>query len=107
MVRSSSFLVPRGFAAITLFPFIILRSDTYKNDKKLILHERIHLAQQKELLVIPFFLMYSTEFLVRLVFYRSRKKAYRNISFEREAYANETNPQYLHTRKPYSFLKYL
>jgi hypothetical protein len=33
--------------------------------------------------------------------------AYRNLSFEREAYVNESNLEYLETRKYFSFLNYL
>jgi len=42
-----------------------------------------------------------------LIQFRNRKKAYRNISFEREAYANESNPDYLTNRKFFSFFNYL
>jgi len=34
------------------------------------------------------------------------RKGYMNISFEKEAYANENNLDYLKTRKPFQFLKY-
>ena len=55
-------------------------------------HERIHTAQMKELLFIPFYIFYILEWLIRLLQYRNSFTAYRNISFEREAYANESNP---------------
>ena len=51
-------------------------------------HEKIHIAQQKEMLVIPFYLWYFIEWLVRLF---KKGNAYQNISFEREAYVNEYN----------------
>ena len=70
-------------------------------------HERIHTAQMKELLFIPFYIFYILEWLIRLLQYRNSFTAYRNISFEREAYANESNPDYLSKRKPYSFLRYI
>jgi hypothetical protein len=34
-------------------------------------------------------------------------KGYRNISFEKEAYLNEKDPEYLSNRKLYSFLNIL
>jgi hypothetical protein len=34
-------------------------------------------------------------------------KAYRSISFEREAYDNETNLYYLKERRTFGFIKYL
>lgn len=70
-------------------------------------HERIHTAQMKELLFIPFYIFYILEWLIRLLQYRNSFTAYRNISFEREAYANESNPDYLSKRKPYSFLRFI
>lgn len=73
----------------------------------LINHEKIHIKQQLELLWLPFFIWYFVEYLVRLVQYRNWNIAYRNISFEREAYQNEYNPNYLLTRERFSFFKYL
>ncbi len=70
-------------------------------------HERIHLRQQAELLILPFYVWYVLEYFVRLLAYKNKKEAYRNISFEREAYANESDPDYLKHRKFWSFLKYL
>lgn len=70
-------------------------------------HELIHIAQWRELLYIGFILWYFLEWLARLAQYRNFSKAYRNISFEREAYANDKNPNYLSTRKRYSFKKYI
>ena len=70
-------------------------------------HERIHLKQQLELLILPFFIWYGLEFLVRLLQYKNRREAYLNISFEREAYHNEFNLEYLKKRPFWCFLKYL
>ena len=71
-------------------------------------HEMIHYYQQREILVLPFFLWYGVEFLFRLIQYRNWKKAYRNISFEREAYANEVNYDYLrNVRVRFAWIKYL
>ncbi len=101
------YLLRKKFTGMTLWPFIILRNGNLKNDLILMNHERIHLRQQVELLVIPFFVCYGIEFLIRLAQYKSRYKAYKNISFEREAYANETDLQYLKNRSIWRFLKYL
>jgi hypothetical protein len=76
--------------------------------KKVINHERIHFAQQRELWVLPFFLLYVLEFLFRLIEYRFRwMDAYENISFEREAFSNDLDFSYLDTRKPWAWLKHL
>lgn len=70
-------------------------------------HEQIHLCQQKEMLVVFFFLWYGIEWIVRLIQYRNTITAYKNISFEREAYYNQLKEGYLEIRKHYSFLKHL
>lgn len=96
-----------GFAAgITLFPFVFIRPGIPLT-RRLVVHERIHLQQQGELLVFPFFLLYLLEYLVNLVKYQSHYKAYFMISFEQEAYLNDKNKFYLEIRKPYSWRKYL
>ena len=70
-------------------------------------HEKIHLRQQLEMLILPFFIWYFLEYLVRLVQYKNKDLAYRNISFEREAYANETDLDYLKNRSFFRFLNYI
>ena len=70
-------------------------------------HERIHLRQQAELLVVFFYVWYGLEYLIRLIQYRNRHEAYKNISFEREAYANEKDLDYLKRRSFWEFLKYI
>ena len=102
-----SHLFRKNFIGITIFPFIFLRDPKLKEDKTLINHETIHIIQQVELLVIPFYIWYFTEYAYRLIQYKDQHKAYRNISFECEAYANENNPNYLKERKFYNFLKYI
>ncbi len=70
-------------------------------------HEFIHIKQWGELLYIGFPLWYVLEWLVRLIQYRNFDKAYKNISLEREAYANDDNSTYLETRKRFAFVKYM
>lgn len=70
-------------------------------------HEIIHTRQQRELLFVFFFIFYIVEWLFRLAQYRNFYTAYYNISFEREAYANQKNLEYLSSRKPYSWAKYI
>tara|TARA_Y100000815_G_scaffold274886_2_gene310504 strand:- start:3467 stop:3703 length:237 start_codon:yes stop_codon:yes gene_type:complete len=77
------------------------------NDTTLINHEKIHLKQQQELLVIPFYIWYGVEYVIRLVQFTTHDRAYRNISFEKEAYTHEMDFTYLKKRKYWSFLKYL
>lgn len=103
----TKYLIPKGFRGLTAFPFVFVKYAVDKDNKIFVNHEKIHLRQQIELLVLPFFIWYFLEYLIRLLQYRDRNKAYRNISFEREAYANESNMQYLQQRSFYSFLRYL
>lgn len=107
MILVSKYIVPKGYVGITIYPFVFLKYKALKEDAVLLNHERIHLQQQIELLIIPFFVIYGFEFLIRLLQYKRWSLAYRNISFEREAYFQEAQLDYLKYRRLYSFLKYL
>ncbi len=107
MILITKFFIPKKFIGLTIWPFILLKNKELRVNKVLINHETIHLKQQLELLVIPFFIWYFLEYLFRLVQYRNSFTAYKNISFERESYANEHNIDYLKSRKLYSFLNYI
>lgn len=74
--------------------------------KQLINHESIHIMQQIELLVVGFYGLYILNYLFNLLIYRNHEKAYMNIIFEKEAYINEDDHNYLNYRKPFSWLKY-
>lgn len=106
MIFISKFLVPKGYTGLAVFPFVFLKHSSLKFDEILINHEKIHLRQQLELLIIPFYFLYCFEFLIRLIKYRNWTLAYRNISFEREAYIKEKDLNYLKSRPFWSFLKY-
>ena len=95
----------KGYRAMAIFPFLFIREE-YKDDitEQVINHESIHFQQQKEMLIIPFYVWYIIEFIIKFFIYKS---AYKNISFEREAYSNADNLEYLKTRKWYSFFKYI
>ena len=67
------------------------------------MHERIHLAQQRELGIIGFYIAYSLNYLINLIKYKDRQLAYKNIVFEKEAWFNENNHNYLNVRKPYNY----
>ena len=116
MVIHESKMVPSGFAGITIWPFIFLanKKEFYtlklngrQKYNNLIRHERIHLRQQLGLLVLPFFVIYALNYLINLIRYGNTDLAYRNIVFEREAYANEKDMDYLNMPRFYSWLKYL
>ena len=106
MILISKYIVPRGYLGITLFPFMFLKYRVLKTNRVLINHEKIHLRQQLELLIIPFFILYSFEFLLRFIQYKNWKLAYRSISFEKEAYQNEANLDFLKKRRFWNFMQY-
>lgn len=89
----------KGYKAINLFGVLFVRSGCTMSEVDLN-HERIHTAQMKEMLYVFFYLWYFVEWVVRLF---GKGNAYRNIGFEKEAYANEDNPGYLEERKMYAW----
>ena len=100
------YLIPKGFRGFTFFPFVFLTDKKDKEHDVLMNHEKIHIRQQVELLIIVFFVWYFMEYLVRLIQFRNRREAYYNISFEREAYTNEKDLDYLKKRPFWNFLKF-
>jgi hypothetical protein len=107
MLLHTKFL-PDDVIAMTVFPFILVnKRHAEKVDDIVIAHEKIHLRQQIELLILPFYVWYGVEYLIHLINFRDKNIAYRSISFEREAYANDGNLNYLSSRTPFSFLKFL
>ena len=89
--------------AITLFPFIFIKDG---GDDRLINHESIHAAQYRELFVIGFYLVYMWDFIVGFIKFKSGREAYYTIRFEKEAYANDHNLNYLENREKFAWRKY-
>lgn len=106
MILVIKHLFYRNYVGLSLWPFIILKNTELKQDLVLINHEKIHLQQQKELLIIPFYFLYFIEWIVRSVLCLDFYKGYQNISFEREAYYNEKNLNYLAQREAFGFMRY-
>lgn len=102
-----SLLKNTKISAITLFPVILLRRPEDRYNKTLINHEKIHLRQQLELLIIFFYLWYVIEYYFWYFRLKDSFLAYKYISFEREAFAMEDDHDYLKTRKLWSFWKYI
>lgn len=100
--RINPWLLGKDFLAICLFGFIFAVAPL---NRKQINHELIHAAQQKELLYLPFFVWYFLEWLVLLVKYRDRMKAYRHIRFEEEAFRHQDDLTYLEHRKHYQYVR--
>lgn len=98
-------LIPfKGYKCINLFGVLFARKGT-RIDDITINHESIHTAQQRELLYIIFYILYLIEYVIKsIILFRH---AYRDISFEQEAYYHEEDMEYLKNRKHYAWIKYL
>lgn len=111
MILVKNYFIPiPGFKCLTIWPFVFMRKlsgprGEYTDvDRQ---HEGVHGEQQKELLVVLFFVIYLLEWLVRLIIYRDGWEAYKNISFEQEAFLYEQDAGYLSRRKHYAWFKYI
>lgn len=97
-------LIPfKPFTAINLFGLVFARKECEPLSKRTLNHDAIHTAQMKELLYVGFYLWYVVEWLVKLFIYG--KEAYRNVSFEREAYQYAGYEGYLSIRRPYKWIQ--
>lgn len=109
----------KGFVAMTIGPLIFTRKGVFVGER-LIRHESIHWAQQKELLILPFYILYILLWLwelIRCTFNLSRgasadgrhrslwRRAYRSIAFEREAYEMQDYVGYLGARRHYAWIR--
>lgn len=103
----AKYLIPKGYRGLTVYPFVFVKYEMDKENRIFVNHEKIHLRQQAELLILPFFIWYLLEYCFRLFQYKNANLAYRNISFEREAYENESNLGYLKNRQFFRFVRYL
>ncbi len=92
---------------MALYPFILLKEKKGRLDPVLMNHEKIHLKQQLELLILPFYILYFINYLYNLITTFNHETAYRNIIFEQEAYDHEKEFNYLKNRKLFGFLDYL
>ena len=109
------FLPLKGYDAMTFLNLVFVRNKNVMSEQ-LLRHEQIHWEQEKETLILGFYLIYIMEYVVKLLYYFFRHRSYGSklhiqvylsVSFEREAYANDHNPHYLKQRKRYCWLKLL
>ena len=90
--------------AITIYPFIICRTVLRQPTRS---HEFIHIAQQKELWVIGFYILYVWYWLKNIFWNKmSSREAYLNIPFEREAYENQDDEIYALIRNRMAWKKW-
>ncbi len=118
--------------AVTIFPFIFLRTRVIRKWARLVMHEKIHLEQQREftelgvligvlvaiitsfqlLWLVPagflyFYLWYLIEYLIKRIKGYPHHQACGMLSFEKEAGQNANNSLYLRNKKYFSFIKYI
>lgn len=107
MIYVSKILPFKGYIAMAFCGVIFVRKDLlHKFSNVVENHERIHLQQQKELTPFVFLIQYLFSYISNLTKYGNHNKAYKNIYFEREAYHNESNLNYISTREKNSYNKY-
>lgn len=98
-------IIPFGsYYAINIFGYCFTKRDL--KDWQ-IRHEQIHSEQMKELYYIPFYIWYCLEFLIKLLYYFNWQKAYKAISFEREAYFYQEWNYYISYRKKYAWKEFI
>lgn len=101
IIIRNKFIPFGGYKAINIFGILFVKKNANIDDVT-INHEKIHTKQIIELLFIFFYIWYGIELLIRYII--NKKTAYKNILFEKEAYFNEKDLDYLNRRKPYSWL---
>ena len=93
--------------AITIYPFIFVRRDSRDNEE-LLRHEKIHIIQQLELLLIGAVLLYVFEyFYARYYKKMNARQAYYYTALEQEAHRNAMDKEYLSQRKMYALFRYI
>lgn len=118
-----------GFRACNLFGIIFVRKGATIDDVTLN-HEKIHSEQIAEVMLasvpvaillwntsniwiaglfvlISYYLWYVVEWLVHFIRLKDPHLAYRRICFEREAYENRNDLNYLESRSWFKFIRYM
>lgn len=102
IIRNNILPLGKSYAAINLFGILFVKRDV-RITPELVNHERIHTYQQRELLFIIFYVVYVLEWLGRLVLCGGNGyRAYKSLSFEREAYAHGDDLGYLARRRAFA-----
>ncbi len=94
------------YSAMAVYPFIFIKKKEMRENALLIHHEKIHHRQQLELLIVLFYIIYFINYLYHLIKLRNHYQAYKQIIFEREAFAMENDFDYLKKRRMFAFLNF-
>lgn len=68
-------------------------------------HEIVHLFQGNETFIIGFYIIYIVQYIYFRLKGLNHYKSYRSICFEKEAYSNQNDLDYLYKRKIWNWLK--
>lgn len=97
-------VAPINIWAISFGLWVWCRGEMSEQTKN---HETIHYRQQVELLFVGQWLLYIGFWAIGMIRYFDGKKAYRENPFEREAYTNDGNMNYLFDRKHFAWISYI
>jgi len=97
-------IAPIDIWAINFGPFVWCKGYLSETTKK---HETVHYQQQIELLFVGHWILYGLFYLIGLIKYKNGKRAYYESPFEREAYENEIEENYLSDRPRYNWINYI
>lgn len=127
----NNFIPLKGYTALTIWPLVFARKSEKPLKRNVENHERIHLRQQLEVMLlsaavlavviclagcswwwmlavlVAYYAGYGIDYAVHYFAYGSPNEAYRNISCEQEAYLNEQDTAYLSHRRPFAWIKYI
>lgn len=102
-VRSRIFGHYSGFS---WFLFIWITRSAKDLERIVINHEKIHFRQQVEMFFIPHWFLYVWYYCQMRLKGMDHNRAYLNNPFEREAYENEHNLEYLVSRPKFAWRRY-
>ena len=102
----------RRYDAVAIWPRIFVKGEC---KEYVVRHEEIHIRQQKELLLIGFYLLYAVFYVYLFLKFAISDwgckiseicdKAYRANPLEREAYGHQHDPDYLDRRRHFAWIR--
>lgn len=95
-------LAPIDIGAVTIGPLVFSRGKISEVTRR---HETIHWQQYIETFIVGFLLLYFGFYITSLLKGRRGRDAYMEIPFEKEAYENQNDKQYLENRKRYAWIR--
>lgn len=118
-IKYSKIIPFKGFMAMNLYGTLFIRKEfkerwesryTKKTRDRILNHESIHSAQAHDFCKINwigytiFYIVYRLLWIVEII-RPPYNKAYKDVCFEKEAYINEDDLNYLKTRKKWSWMR--